>query len=83
MDVSNNQKDDICDFFVQTGQEEVSQNCNENKVDSLNTSAVPTTFAFVLDDLEKEKQRLKEELFNLKTKLQEREQEKKLKNDNF
>ena len=55
-------------------------------MDSLNayTSAVPTTFAFVPVDLEKEKKRLKEELFNLKTKLQEMEQEnEKLKNDNF
>ena len=49
-----------------------------------NTSAVPTTFAFVPDDSEKEKERLKEELFDLKTKLQEMEQEnEKLKNDNF
>ena len=85
MDVSsNNQKDNICDFSVQAGQEEVSQNCNENTVDWLNTSALPITFAFVPDDLEKEKERLKEELFDLKIKLQEMEQEnEKLKNDNF
>ena len=75
MDVSSKQKDSICDFSVQTGQEEVSQNCNENTVDSLDTSAVPTTFAFVPDDLEKKKERLKEELFNLKPKHQEMEQE--------
>ena len=86
LDVISNQEDNICDFSVQTGQEKVSQSCNENTVDSLNpnTSAVPTTFAFVPDDSEKEKERLKEELFNLKTKLQEMEQEnEKLKNDNF
>ena len=66
LDVScNNQRDNICDFSVQTGQEQVSQNCNENTVDWLNTAALPTTFAFVPDDLEKEKERLKEELFNL------------------
>ena len=53
LDVGSNQKDNICDFSVQAGQEEVSQNCNENTMDSLNTSAVPTTFAFVPDDLEK------------------------------
>ena len=55
-------------------------------MDSLNanTSAVATTFAFVPDDLEKAKGRLKEETFNLKTKLQEMEEEiEKLKNDNF
>ena len=55
-------------------------------MDSLNanTSAVATTFAFVPDDLEKAKGRLKEEIFNLKTKLQEMEEEiEKLKNDNF
>ena len=87
LDVSSNQKDNICDFSAQTGQE-VSQNCNENTVDSLNTSAVPTTFAFVHDNLEKEKERkkerMKEKLFNLKTKLQEMEQENEiLKNYNF
>ena len=77
LDVSSNQKDNICHFSVQTGHEEVSKSCNENTVDSLNAnnSAVPTTFAFVRDDLEKEKARLKEELFNLQTKLQEMEQE--------
>ena len=49
-----------------------------------NTSAEPTTFAFVPDDLEKEKERLKEELINLKTKLKEMEQEnQKLKSKNF
>ena len=53
-------------------------------VDWFNTSTLPTTFAFVPDDLEKEKETLKEELFNLKIKLQDMEQEnKKLKNDNF
>ena len=86
LDVSRNQKDDMCDFSVQAGQEEVSQNCNENTVDSLNanTSAAPTTFTFVPDDLEKENERKKEELLNLKTKLQEMEQEnEKLKNNNF
>ena len=58
---------------VETGQEEVSQICNGNTVDSLNanTSAAPTTFAFVPDYLEKEKERLKEDIFNLKTKFQE------------
>ena len=57
LDVSSNQKDNICDFSVQAGQEEVSQSCNENTVDSLNsnTSAVPTTFAFLSDDLERRK----------------------------
>ena len=73
LDVSSNQEDNICNFFAQAGQEEVSQSCNENTLNSLNpnTSAVPNTFAFVPDDSEKEKERLKEELFNLKTKLQE------------
>ena len=76
LDVSSNQKDNICDFSVQAGQEEVSESCNENKVDFLTE--------FVPDDLEKEKERLKEELFNLKTKLQEMEQKnEKLKNENF
>ena len=47
-------------------------------------SSVSATFAFVPDDSEKEKERLKEELFNLKTKLQEMEREnEKLKNGNF
>ena len=71
LEVSSNQKDNICDFSVQTGQEEVSQSCNKNTVDlfNANTSAVPNTFAFVPDDLEQEKERLKEELFNLTTKL--------------
>ena len=58
LDVSSNQKDNICDFSVQAGQEEVSESCNENTVDFLTE--------FVPDDLEKEKERLKEELFNLK-----------------
>ena len=50
----------------------------------LNTPTVPTIFAFVSDDLEKEKERLKEELFDLKIKLPEIEQEhEKLKNNNF
>ena len=72
MDCSD-QKDNISDISVQTGQEEVSQNCKKITVDSLNanTSDAPTTYAFVPDDLEKAKERLKEELFNLKTKLQE------------
>ena len=51
-------------------------------MDSLNanTSSTPTTFAFVLDDFEKERERLKEP-FKLKTKLLEMEQEnEKLKN---
>ena len=75
LDVSSNQKDSICDFSVQTGQEEVPQSCNENTVDSLNanTSTVATKFAFVPDDLENEKERLKEELFNSKSKLQQME----------
>ena len=79
LDVSSNQKDSICDFFVQTGQKEVSQSCNENTVDSLNanTSTVPTKFAFVPDGLENEKERLKEELFNSKSKLQEMNKEMK------
>ena len=54
-------------------------------MDSLNpnTSAVTNRFAFVSGDLGKEKERLNKELFNLKTKLQEMEQEnEKLKNDN-
>ena len=47
MDASSNQKVNICEFlefFTQTGQEEVSQSCNENTVDLLNanTSAEPT-----------------------------------------
>ena len=82
LDVNSNQKDNICDFSMQAGQE-VLESCNKNTVDLLNanTSAVPTTSTFVPDDLEKEKERLKEELFNLKTKLQETEQEnEKLKN---
>ena len=86
MDVSSNHKDNICAFSVQAGQEEVSESCNKNTVDLLNanTCAVPTTLAFVPDDLDKEKERLKEELFNLKTKLQEMEQENEnLKNENF
>ena len=57
------------------------------KVDlfNANTCAVPTTFAFVPDDLGEEKERKKEEEhFNLKTKLQEMEQEnEKLKNNNL
>ena len=57
LDVSSNRKDNIFDFSVQAGQEEVSQNCNKNTVDSLNTSAVPTTFAFVTDDLHLEKEK--------------------------
>ena len=69
LDISSNQECNICDFSVQTGQEEVSQSCNENTVDLFD--AVPTTFAFVPDYLEKEKERLKEESFNVKTKLQE------------
>ena len=75
MDVSSNQKDSICDFSVQTGQEQVSQSCNENTVDSLNanTSTVATKFAFVPDGLENEKERPKEELFNSKSKLQQME----------
>ena len=79
MDVSSNQKNNIYDFSLQTGQEEISQSCKERPVDSLNpnTSAVLTTFAFVPDNLEKERERLKEEFFNLKTKLQEMEQENK------
>ena len=84
--VSSNQEDNICNFSVEAGQEEVTKSCNENTVDSLNpnTSAVPNTFVFVPDDSEKEKERLKEELLNLKTKLQEMEQEnEKLKNDYF
>ena len=82
LDVNSNQKDNIRDFSTQAGQE-VLESCNKNTVDLLNanTSAVPTTSTFVPDDLEKEKERLKEELFNLKTKLQETEQEnEKLKN---
>ena len=73
LDVSSNQNDNINDLSVETGQEEVSQICNGNTVDSLNanTSAAPTTFAFVPDYLEKEKERLKEDIFNLKTKFQE------------
>ena len=54
-------------------------------MDSLNpnTSAVTNRFAFVFGDLEKEIERLTEELFNLKTKLLEMKQEnEKLKNDN-
>ena len=49
-------------------------------MDSLNanTSAVATTFAFVPDDLEKAKGRLKEEIFNLK--LNFRKWKRKLKN---
>ena len=76
LDVSSNQKGNICDFFVPARQEEVSESCNENTVDLLNasTSALPTTFAFVPDDLEKKKERLKEEHFNLKTKRKEMEQ---------
>ena len=57
-----------------------------HKVDlfNANTCAVATTFAFVPDDLEEEKKRLEEEHFNLKTKLQEMEQEnEKLKNSNL
>ena len=38
------------------------------------TSALPTTFAFEPDDLEKKKEKLKEEHFNLKTKRKEMEQ---------
>ena len=74
LDVNSNQKDNIRDFSTQAGQE-VLESCNKNTVDLLNanTSAVPTTSTFVPDDLEKEKERLKEELFNLKTKLQETE----------
>ena len=55
LNVSSNKNDNICDFSVQTGQEEVSQICKENTVDSLNanTSAVPTILAFVPDELEK------------------------------
>ena len=86
LNVSSKKKDKICNFSAQTGLKEVSQSCKENTVDSLNanTSAVPATFAFVHDDLETEKERLKEKLFNLKTKLQEMEQEnEKLKKDNF
>ena len=50
----------------------------------LSTPAVPTTFAFASDELETEKERLKEELFDLKIKLPEMEQEhEKLKNNNF
>ena len=54
-------------------------------MDSLNpnTSAVTNRFAFVSGDLEKEIERLNEELFNLKTKLLEMKQEnEKLTNDN-
>ena len=71
MDVSSNLKDDICNFFVQAGQEEVSESCNENTVDLLNAniSAIPTTSAFVPDNLVKEKLKLKEEIFSLKIKL--------------
>ena len=71
LDVSSNQEDDICNFFVQAGQEEVSESCNENTVDLLNAniSAIPTTSAFVPDDLVREKLRLKEEIFSLKIKL--------------
>ena len=52
LDVSSSQKDNISDFSVQTGQEEVSQICNENTVDlpNANTSAVPAAFALVPDD---------------------------------
>ena len=51
---------------------------------NVNTFALPTTLVFVPDDIEKEKERLKEKPFNLKTKLQEMEQEnEKHKNNNF
>ena len=52
LDVSSSQKDNISDFSVQAGQEEVSQSCNENTVDfpNANTSAVPAAFAFVPDE---------------------------------
>ena len=62
LEVSGNQEDSICNFSIQAGQGEVTKSCNENTVDSLNpnTSAVPNTFAFVPDDSEKEKERLKE-----------------------
>ena len=51
---------------------------------NVNTFALPTTLAFVPDDIEKEKERLKEKPFNLKTKLQEMEKEnEKHKNNNF
>ena len=71
MDVSSNQEDNICNFSVQAGQEEVSESCNKNTVDLLNANiyAIPTTSAFVPDDLVKEKLRLKEEIFSLKIKL--------------
>ena len=73
LDFSSKQKDNISDLSVQTEQEEISQSCNGNTLDSLNAniSAVPATFAFVPDDLEKEKERLTEGIFNLKTKFQE------------
>ena len=57
-----------------------------HKVDLFNANncAVPTTFAFAPVDLEEEKERLEEEHFNLKAKLQEMEQEnEKLQNNNL
>ena len=75
----------ICEHisFTKFDVEKIFFNSPSNKnLDSLNanTSSTPTTFAFVLDDFEKEKERLKEP-FKLKTKLLEMEQEnEKLKN---
>ena len=82
LNVSSNQKDNICDFSVQTGQEEVSQRKHEKQWNRLMLRL--HLHLYLLSDLEKEKEILKEELFNLKTKLQEMEHEnEKLENSNF
>ena len=57
--VSSTQKDSICNFSVKVKQKEFTKSCDENKEDSFigNASLAPTpfTFAFVSEDLEREK----------------------------
>lgn len=55
--VSSTQKDSICNFSVKAEQKEFTKSCDENKEDSFigNASLAPTPFAFVSEDLEREK----------------------------